>query len=210
MDINLTVSALVDENGRSLGKAGVGKDMTEQNMLYYKLFQSEKLAGVGILASGIAHEMNNPLAGILGMAKAMENSLKMARHSFSVGSVQIRTGYQNDCFVLANEGEMQQVFVNLMVNAIHAMGDKGTLSVGCGKEGDFVKAVITDTGKGIPKENLKFVFDPFFTTKPAGKGTGLGLFVTYKIVAKHGGTIKIDSAEGRGTSFILKFRSSGK
>ncbi len=254
--INLTLSALMDNNGNVIGTVGVGKDISEQKMLQFKLLQSEKLAGIGILASGIAHEINNPLAGILGMAEAirdeadpakmktystdiiqyaldasnivkelssysrhardesqstvdlasiLEYSLKMARHSASLMSIKVVTNFERNSLILANEGEMQQVFVNLMVNAIHVMDEKGTLTLECRRDGDFVRATISDTGHGISKENLKHIFDPFFTTKPVGQGTGLGLYVVYKIVTKYGGSIDIDTQEGAGTTFTLKF-----
>lgn len=254
--INLTLSALMDNSGNVIGTVGVGKDITEQKMLQFKLLQSEKMAGIGILASGIAHEINNPLAGILGMAEAirdetdpakmktyssdiiqytldasnivkelssysrharnesqstvdlaaiLEYSLKMARHSASLMSIEVKTNFERNSYIFANEGEIQQVFVNLMVNAIHAMEEKGTLTLACCTDGDIVRATISDTGHGISKEDLKYIFDPFFTTKPVGKGTGLGLYVAYKIVTKYGGSIDIDTKEGVGTAFTLKF-----
>lgn len=256
VDINLSLSALLDNDRNIIGTVGVGKDISEQKMLQFKLLQSEKLAGIGILASGIAHEINNPLAGILGMAEAirdeadpakmknysediiryaldasnivkelssysrharnesqstvdlasiMEYSLKMARHSASLMAIQVVTKLERNSFIFANEGEMQQVFVNLMVNAIHAMDDEGVLTLTCGKKGDLVEATISDTGHGISPEFLNHIFDPFFTTKPVGKGTGLGLYVAYKIMTKYGGAIDIQTKEGVGTTFILKF-----
>lgn len=256
--ISLTLSSMLNDKGKPIGTVGVGKDITEQKMLQFKLLQSEKLAGIGTLASGIAHEINNPLAGILGMAEAIldeddipviksytediikytvnasnivkelssysrashnagnstvnlaaviEDSLKMARHSESFKSIELVTDLQKDCTIIANSGELQQVFVNLTVNAIHAMEDKGTLTLKCGREGTFVRAEVIDTGSGITEENLNQIYDPFFTTKPPGKGTGLGLYVVYKIVTKHKGSIEVRSRMGQGTAFILKFPS---
>ncbi len=252
----LTMSTMIDDKARVIGTVGVGKDISEQKMLQFKLLQSEKLAGIGTLASGIAHEINNPLAGILGMAEAirdendialiksysndiiqyaintgnivkelsaysrsarnegsstidisliMENSLKMAKHSESFIGIDVVTDLEKDCSVIANGGEMQQVFVNLIVNALHAMGNKGTLTIGCRREGAFIKAAISDTGHGIPEKELPHIYDPFFTTKPAGKGTGLGLYVTYKIITKYKGTIDVESKVGGGTTFTIKF-----
>ncbi len=256
--ISLTLSSMLNDKGKLIGTVGVGKDITEQKMLQFKLLQSEKLAGIGTLASGIAHEINNPLAGVLGMAEAIldeddmsviksytddiikytvnasnivkelssysrsthnagnstvnlataiEDSLKMARHSESFKSIELVTDLNKDCTIIANSGELQQIFVNLTVNAIHAMGDKGTLTLKCHREGTFVRAEVADTGSGIPDENLNQIFDPFFTTKPPGKGTGLGLYVVYKIVTKHKGSIEVRSRVGQGTTFILKFPS---
>ncbi len=257
--ISLTLSSMLNDRGKPIGTVGVGKDVTEEKMLQFKLLQSEKLAGIGTLASGIAHEINNPLAGVLGMAEAIldeddlaviksytediikyavnagnivkelssysrashnagtstvnlaaviEDSLKMARHSESFQSIDLETDLDKDCAIIANSGELQQVFVNLIVNAIHAMGDRGKLSVKCHPEGTFVRAEVADTGGGIAEENLNLIFDPFFTTKPPGKGTGLGLYVVYKIVTKHKGSIEVKSRAGQGAAFVLKFPSA--
>ena len=100
--------------------------------------------------------------------------------------------------------ELNQVFMNLLVNAAHAVtADRGTITIRTGVEGEQVWVEIQDTGCGIPKENLKRIFDPFFTTKPVGKGTGLGLSLSYGILQKHGGRIEVDSEIGRGTCFRL-------
>jgi two-component system NtrC family sensor kinase len=100
--------------------------------------------------------------------------------------------------------ELNQVFMNLLVNAAHAItADRGTITIRTGTEGDNAWVEIQDSGCGIPKENLKRIFDPFFTTKPVGKGTGLGLSLSYGILQKHGGRIEVDSEVGRGTCFRL-------
>ena len=139
------------------------------------------------------------------MADVIEDSLKMARHAASFRSIELKTNLDPGCFVVVNSGEMQQVFVNLIINAIHAMGEEGTLTVSCAREGGFVVATVADTGAGIPEEHMSQIYDPFFTTKPVGKGTGLGLYVVYRIVIKYGGNIDVTSREGRGTTFRLKF-----
>lgn len=101
--------------------------------------------------------------------------------------------------------QLNQVFMNLLVNAAHAIPEFGriTLSSGCEADasGEWAWIGVADTGCGIAPENLKRIFDPFFTTKPVGKGTGLGLSVSYSIVAKHGGRIEVDTAIGKGTRF---------
>ncbi|HEY4706051.1 MAG TPA: ATP-binding protein [Thermodesulfobacteriota bacterium] len=257
--VSLTLSTLNDR-GRIVGTVGVGKDITEQKMLQFKLMQSEKLAGIGTLATGIAHEINNPLAGILGMAEAIreesdmtlikshtediiqysenarrivrelsdysraaqntvesrvdlsktiENSLKLARHSASFGAIEVDSALEGGSFVHGSQVELQQVFVNLIINAVHAMEGGGALTLRCWKEGPFVKAVVADSGHGIPEEKMNQIFDPFFTTKPVGAGTGLGLYVVYRIVTKYGGGIDVESAEGRGTAFTVKFPATG-
>lgn len=255
-DVILTLSTMVNDKGKIIGTVGIGKDISEQKMLQHKILQSEKLAGIGTLASGIAHEINNPLAGILGMAEAImdeddldlikshtkdiinytvnardivrelsvysrsaqniaetavdislviDNSLKMAKHSASFSGIEVAAELQKGCSVSANPVEMQQVFVNLIVNAIHAMEGAGTLSLRCGREGDFVRARVADTGHGIPEKLLTQIYDPFFTTKPVGIGTGLGLYVVYKIVTKYGGAIDVESGEGVGSAFTMRF-----
>ena len=100
--------------------------------------------------------------------------------------------------------QLNQVFMNLMVNAAHAMGDKhGTITIRTGVSGDQVWLEFADTGSGIAKENLSRIFDPFFTTKPVGKGTGLGLSLTYGILQKHHGHIEVQSELGKGTVFRI-------
>ncbi len=255
----MSLSTMVDNDGRIIGTVGVGKDISEQKMLQFKLMQSEKLAGIGTLASGIAHEINNPLAAIMGMAEAaldeddtslvnsyiqdiinyttnankivkslsvysrsaqneekttvdissvIHNSIKMARHSAVKMDIRIVTEVEDGCTISANPVEMQQIFVNLMVNAIQAMDQEGVLKLRCRKEGTFVVASVADTGPGIPKSEITKIYDPFFTTKPVGQGTGLGLYVVYRLVTKHGGTIDLDSTVGQGTTFTLKFPHS--
>ncbi len=255
--VSLTLSQLKNDAGEIVGTVGISKDISEERMLQYKLIQSEKMAGIGTLASGIAHEINNPLAGILGMAEAildendirkvnsyakdivrytlettaivkelltysrqtqnesistidvaviLENSIKMAKHTIDFSSVTIISDMKKGCWTSANAGEMQQVFINLIVNAIHAMEEKGgKLILSCYKNDDSIKAVVTDTGIGIKKDYLSQIYNPFFTTKPVGKGTGLGLYVVYKIVTKYNGHIDVISEEGKGTSFIITF-----
>lgn len=256
LHVMMTLSTMLNEEGSIIGTVGIGKDVSEQKMLQFKLAHSEKLAGIGTLASGIAHEINNPLAGILGMAEAIRdeddmgliksytgdiikysenarnivrelsgysraaqsvtesrvdlaeviaNSLKMARHSVQLDGIEVVTDLGENCVVSANPVEAQQVFVNLIVNAVHAMGDGGTLTLRCWQLDDFVKAMVKDTGGGIPEKNIGQIFDPFFTTKPVGMGTGLGLYVVYRIVTRYGGTIDVDSKAGQGTAFYLKF-----
>jgi two-component system NtrC family sensor kinase len=100
--------------------------------------------------------------------------------------------------------ELNQVFMNLLVNAAHAItAERGTITIRTGTEGENAWVEIQDSGCGIPRENLKRIFDPFFTTKPVGKGTGLGLSLSYGILQKHGGRIDVDSEIGRGTCFRL-------
>jgi len=100
--------------------------------------------------------------------------------------------------------QLDQVFINLLVNAAQAITDKGTITVSTRHDDTHAVVAIADTGAGIPKEKLKKIFDPFYTTKPVGKGTGLGLNVVYNIVRRHRGSISVKSEEGRGTTFSLR------
>ncbi len=100
--------------------------------------------------------------------------------------------------------QLNQVFMNILVNAAHAIEDKGEIMISTKSDNGFVEIIISDTGSGIAPDNLTKIFDPFFTTKEVGKGTGLGMNVAYNIVKKHGGTIDVQSTLGKGTSFIIR------
>jgi C4-dicarboxylate-specific signal transduction histidine kinase len=248
---------ILDEKGDVFSVIEHVQDITDEHRLQEQLVQSEKLAGIGYLASGVAHEINNPLSGIIGMAEAareeedvptirgylgdilncshriseivkglraysraakqgdqslidlnevLENSLKMVRMGLKAGGVDVLTTFQPVEKVEANPGEIQQVFVNLITNAFQAVNGKGgrvTLATRSLK--DFVEVKVGDNGIGIPQKYLSKVFDPFFTTKPTGEGTGLGLNVVYRIVTKYGGAIDVDSREGLGAIFTVRF-----
>jgi len=259
--VSATVSPLMDDANQTVGSVVVCKDISEHIQLQFKLVQSEKLAGIGTLASGVAHEINNPLAGILGMAEiakdeedhdackaylddiirytlsasaivkelaaysraasskstesldlsvVINDALKMAGHSVPLVSIDIDSDLQSGSYISGNSGEFQQVYINLIVNAIHAMDEAGSLTLTCFTEADRIVSTVTDTGSGIPQKLLNQIYDPFFTTKPAGKGTGLGLYVVYKIVTKYGGTFDCMSTEGKGTTFMLNFPAVNK
>jgi len=230
------------------------QDITKQKTLQEELIQSEKLAGIGTLVSGIAHEINNPLGGILGTAdlilseaeegtaireyaqdiiryaqnaadvirdlmtysrknrssseminivNVLENSLKMAMRGIDFRSVTVRKNYNQTDMIQANAIEIQQVLLNLIVNAVQAMNGDGVLSLDVKQEDSDIIIVVQDTGKGIEKENIDKVFNPFFTTKEPGVGTGLGLSIAYHIISKAGGRILLDSEAGKGTTFTI-------
>jgi signal transduction histidine kinase len=100
--------------------------------------------------------------------------------------------------------ELQQVFLNLVLNALQALGESGTIRIATGKRGEFAFAHVEDDGCGIDPEIRERIFDPFFTTKPVGEGTGLGLGIAYGIVRNHGGDISVESEPGRGARFCVQ------
>ncbi len=221
-----------------------------------QLAQSEKLSVVGEIGASVAHEVKNPLAGIVGyaqmgqeagtLAEAKESlkfiesnawraneilqsllrfahldrvdyttvnvagiaddAIRLLRHQLMLGRIQVETAYAPDLPpVLGNAGQLQQVFVNLVMNASRAMEDRPerVLTVGATLEGDHLAFTVRDTGTGMTPEVLGKVFTPFFTTKPHGQGTGLGLSVSQRIVKQHHGAILVRSEPGKGTTFTV-------
>ncbi len=106
--------------------------------------------------------------------------------------------------VLCRSDQLTQVFVNLFVNASHAISDRGKIIIKSGIENNFILVTVKDTGEGIDEENLSKLFDPFFTTKDVGKGTGLGLAISFSIIEEHGGVIEVDSTLGVGSCFSIR------
>lgn len=225
-------------------------------MIQAQLFQAEKLAGLGTFASGIAHDINNPLYVIIAMAEniqeendldsirqyassiheaaqrihaisrnitqyaraskthgamtidlnaKLDEALNIARYATKFHEITIQKHYKEKLEIAAKPEEMLQVFVNLMTNAIHAMEGKGSLTLATDQHDGMVHVHISDTGCGIPPENLQKIFDPFFTTKSQGMGTGLGLYNVRTILRKYQGDLSIESVVGQGTTFNLSF-----
>jgi signal transduction histidine kinase len=138
--------------------------------------------------------------------KLLDDTLQLLEPQMRKSNIEIVKEYSRvPATIFGNAGKLQQVFTNLILNARDAMLSGGTITLKTKSNGDNeVHISVTDTGEGIPKENLNKIFDPFFTTKGVGNGTGLGLAVTYGIVQEHGGTIEAVS-EGRGSTFHLSF-----
>jgi len=231
--------------------------MEELKVRQEQLMQSGKMAAVGTLTSGIAHELNNPLNNIglntealiegfedypderklellkqievqverasatvrnlldftrkesplftrVSVERVLESSARLMANEMKLAGVGLEMEVEEGLpAVRGNPMSLQQVFVNLFLNAVQAMPEGGRISVRARREGAEVRVDVADTGKGIPPEHLDRIFEPFFTTKDPGEGTGLGLSVTYGIIEKHGGRITVESEPGKGTVFTV-------
>ena len=250
---------LEEEKAQRIGI--IMKDITEEKRLLDQLTQADKLSGLGTLAAGIAHEMNNPLYSIMGFTEAildekqiskiqplaqkvldrskhmasvilnlsgytranekdllkevdvnekMEAAVEMALMASYTDDVTVEKNFGSVPGILAKPEEIQQVFLNIISNAVQAMGGKGQLILSSQQDQGFIVVQIRDTGPGIPAEYISKVFDPFFTTKDQGEGTGLGLNIVHRVVNQYGGNIKIESEPGEGTTFVISFPVNGE
>jgi PAS domain S-box-containing protein len=157
--------------------------------------------------AGYARSTGTESATEVDVAERLLEAVKMARRGRHFDYVDIVTQFDAPAFLRAHKGEIDQVFINLINNAVQAMNGTGRLTLGTAQDGTWIDVTIADTGPGIPATVRGKIFDPFFTTKPPGKGTGLGLSIVHKIVTRHGGTVAVDSLEGKGTTFRLRFPS---
>ncbi|HXV22357.1 MAG TPA: ATP-binding protein [Desulfuromonadales bacterium] len=243
------LEAMVEERSRKLQE------------IQSRLLQSEKLASIGELAAGIAHEINNPLTGIVmfasmvlnhkdlspelrgdlqtvlnetqrcadivrrllefsrstpphkepdKIARLLDHTLALVMYQAAFHDVHIIKSYREGLpEIMLDPNQIQQVFMNLLLNASQSMPDGGVLELSADLEGEWVIARVRDTGCGVSPENLKKIFDPFFTTK-GSSGTGLGLSISYGIIHNHGGTIEVESTVGKGTVFTIRLPAGEK
>lgn len=261
--LNTNMRRLYDAAGKTYAVLGISRDITatKKKEMEEQMYHTEKLASMGVLAAGVAHEINNPLAIILGFSdllleqtppdssqyamlktiekhalnakrvvegllsfaryseqkedvcdinKNLETVLSVLKNTFLLNNIIVKKDLQDDLpSTNADPGKLQQVFLNLINNAIHAMKDGGTLSISTKKVGDEnIEIRFSDTGHGIAPEYRNKIFDPLFTTKKVGEGTGLGLSVCYGIITQHGGKITFETKTKEesatpGTTFII-------
>jgi two-component system NtrC family sensor kinase len=264
--VNVAIAPLVTRSFQVIGRLVIMDDITERVELESQLSQADKLTSIGLLAAGVAHEVNTPLAVIssytqmlakqlhgdpqksgllekitrqtfraseivnsllnfsrtsgteftdVDVNKIITDTLTLLEHQFKTAKVQVSSDLTPLVSAIqGNAGRLQQVFLNLFLNAKDAMAGGGTLRVAT-TNGEMVSISISDTGSGIAPEHIQRIYDPFFTTKTAPKegqsrGTGLGLSVTYGIIQEHAGKIRVESAPGSGTTFSLDFPLSRK
>jgi two-component system NtrC family sensor kinase len=256
--IDVSVTPLRNDKGKIIGFSGVGRDITERRKIEEQLILTDRLASIGQLAAGIAHELNNPLTGVIGfsdlllerdlpadvkadletvnqeamravnivkglLAFAREQRIEKAQidiNSIIEGVLQLRSYEQRVSNievdarfasalppVMGNGAQLQQVFINIILNAEQAMLEahgRGKLTIATERVGDMVRASFTDDGPGISPANMKQLFTPFFTTREVGKGTGLGLSICHGIVTEHGGKVYAESELGKGATFVVE------
>ncbi len=259
--LNIAAAPLISREGARIGRLIILDDVTDRAELERRLMQADKLSSIGLLAAGVAHEVNTPLAVIstyaqmlakqisgdeqkapllekiarqtfraseivnsllnfsrtsptefvpLDLNKVLRETLTLVEHQFATSSVKADLALdENIPLIKGSPGKLQQVFLNLFLNARDAIesgaSSGGSLAIETERWNGAVRVKVRDTGAGIAPENLARIFDPFFTTKGARKGTGLGLSVSYGIVREHGGNIEVQSQVGHGTQFVLTF-----
>lgn len=259
--VNVAIAPLVTRKFNVIGRLIIMDDITERMELESQLSQADKLSSIGLLAAGVAHEVNTPLAVISSYTQMLSKQLQgdtqkgallekitrqtfraseivsnllnfsrtsgteftevdvnrivldtlaLLAHQFKTNRIEVRDELSGHLPPInGSPGRLQQVFLNLFLNAKDAMPGGGTLSVST-SNGEGVRVVVSDTGTGIANEHINRIYDPFFTTKNApregqGKGTGLGLAVTYGIIQEHAGKIRVESRPGEGTTFYVDF-----
>ncbi|MGB9604527.1 MAG: ATP-binding protein, partial [Bryobacteraceae bacterium] len=260
--VNIAVTPLVGRDGQHIGRVILFDDVTERSELERRLAQAEKLSSIGLLAAGVAHEVNTPLAvistytqmlarqvsddpdkarllekitrqtfraseivnALLNFSRAapgtfeevdlnrlIRETLLLLEHQLQQAGIRVELELEEGLGrIMGDAGKLQQVFLNLFLNARDAMDRGGVLRIKTAGEGKQVLVEVRDSGPGIPPEHLSRIFDPFFTTKPPRRGTGLGLSISYGIVREHGGQIEVESRPGEGACFRLAFPPARK
>ena len=255
--LNLAIAPLVSKDQEQIGRLIIFDDVTDRAELEQRLVQADKLSSIGLLAAGVAHEVNTPLAvistyaqmlakqvaedsaksqilekiakqtfraseivnsllnfsrtsttsfGPVNLNKAIQETLSLLDHQLQKAGIVIRTDFDPDAPVIhGNAGKLQQVFLNLFINARDAMPSGGRLVVRTWREGTRAQVEVADSGSGIAPEHMHRIYDPFFTTKAARKGTGLGLSVSYGIIQEHDGSIEVSNGPGGGARFHIAF-----
>ena len=255
--LNVSITPLVGKSGERIGRLLLFDDVTQRERMEEQMSQTEKLTSLGLLAAGVAHEVNTPLAVIsnyiqmlakqmpeddprnmiidkivkqtfraseivnnllnfsrtgsselydVNVNRVIEETLSLVAHPLKTSQIQVVKQLTGGIpAVRGSANKLQQVFLNLFLNARDAMPTGGMLEIRTGSHNGSVEVEVVDTGNGIPREYIHKIFDPFFTTKPGGRGTGLGLSVSYGIIKEHSGKIDVRSTPGRGTSFHVEF-----
>ena len=257
LTLNVSIAPLVSKSSERIGRLLLFDDVTQRERMEEQMSQTEKLTSLGLLAAGVAHEVNTPLAVIsnyiqmlakqmpegdprqsiiekivkqtfraseivnnllnfsrTGAAEAadvdvnrvVEETLALVAHPLKTSQIQVVKQLGETLPpVRGSANKLQQVFLNLFLNARDAMPSGGMLEVRTGAHNGSVEIEVADTGAGIAREHIHRIFDPFFTTKSNGRGTGLGLSVSYGIIKEHSGKIDVRSTPGKGTSFHVEF-----
>jgi two-component system NtrC family sensor kinase len=254
--LNIAIAPLVSKHQEHIGRLIIFDDVTDRAELEKRLVQADKLSSIGLLAAGVAHEVNTPLAvissyaqmlakqvaeddqksrmlekiakstfraseivngllnfsrtsstefGAVNLNRVIQETISLVEHQMKKAGVEVRASLEATLGPIhGNAGKLQQVFLNLLLNARDAMEGGGVLEVETSPAEGGAVVEVMDTGHGIAPENLHRIYDPFFTTKTARKGTGLGLSVTYGIIQEHAGAIEVFSRAGGGTRFHIE------
>jgi two-component system, NtrC family, sensor kinase len=257
LTLNVSITPLVSKSGDRIGRLLLFDDVTQRERMEEQMTQTEKLTSLGLLAAGVAHEVNTPLAVIsnyiqmlakqmpnedprhaiidkivkqtfraseivnnllnfsrtgaaeladIDVNRVVEETLSLVAHPLKTSQIQIVKQLGDGLpYVRGSANKLQQVFLNLFLNARDAMPTGGMLEIRTTAHNGAVEIEVADTGAGILREHINRIFDPFFTTKSNGRGTGLGLSVSYGIIKEHAGKIDVRSTPGKGTSFHVEF-----
>ena len=235
----------------------LGRKAEELKQIRYHAIQQERMAAIGQMAAGIAHEISNPLASLFSLlqvlsadldrgqgddgapradaaehradledrpggrglraaaspseewvyadvGKVILDTLRLLSYDRRARNVEMMADFESGLpKTLIIEHQLQQVFANIAINALDAMGGRGKLSVRAARNNGVIEVVFSDTGEGMTSEQIQHIFEPFYTTKSARRGVGFGLALSYNIIRKHGGTIRVQSEKGKGSAFAV-------